>query len=120
MNKKELDILRVIKREKNVNQRRIAELTGFSLGTVNASIKNLIEEKLINEDMKLIKSRAGTDDSVNDDSDLGQLMRNLQTRMSDFKKLLDSFEDKLYKKYDAMEVALSRLGMQMSFLTGGQ
>ena len=75
---------------------------------------------VLNDGMKLIKNRAGTDDSVNDDSDLGQLMRNLQTRMSDFKKLLDSFEDKLYKKYDAMEVALSRLGMQMSFLTGGQ
>ena len=75
---------------------------------------------VLNEGMKLIKNRAGTDDSVNDDSDLGELMRNLQTRMSDFKKLLDSFEDKLYKKYDAMEVALSRLGMQMSFLTGGQ
>ena len=75
---------------------------------------------VLNEGMKLIKNRAGTDDGVNDDSDLGELMRNLQTRMSDFKKLLDSFEDKLYKKYDAMEVALSRLGMQMSFLTGGQ
>ena len=70
--------------------------------------------------MKLIKNRAGTDDTANDDSDLGQLMRNLQTRMSDFKKLLDSFEDKLYKRYDAMEVALSRLGVQMNYITGGQ
>ncbi|MBR1729855.1 MAG: flagellar filament capping protein FliD [Selenomonadaceae bacterium] len=70
--------------------------------------------------MKSIRERAGTDDSVNDDSDLGQLMRNLQTRMSDFRKLMNSFETKLYKKYDAMEVALSRLGMQLGYITGGQ
>lgn len=70
--------------------------------------------------MKSIRTRAGTDDSANDDSDLGVLMRNLQTRMSDFKKLMDSFEDKLYKKYDAMEVALSQLGVQLNYITWGQ
>ena len=75
---------------------------------------------VFSDNMKIIKSRAGTDSSINDDSDLGTLMRNLQTRMSDFKKLMDSFENKLYKKYDAMEVSLSRLGMQLSFITGGQ
>ena len=75
---------------------------------------------ILNDGLKLIRTRAGTDDSVNDDSDLGQLMRNLQTRMSDFKKLLDSFEDKLYKKYDAMEVALSQLGVQLNYVTWGQ
>ena len=75
---------------------------------------------VLNDGLKLIKNRAGTDDSVNDDSDLGVLMRNLQTRMSDFKKLLDSFEDKLYKKYDAMEVALSQLGVQLNYVTWGQ
>ncbi len=75
---------------------------------------------VLNDGTKLIKNRAGTDDSTNDDSDLGELMRNLQTRMSDFKKLLDSFEDKLYKKYDAMEVALSRLGVQLGYVTWGQ
>ncbi|MBR2180151.1 MAG: flagellar filament capping protein FliD [Selenomonadaceae bacterium] len=75
---------------------------------------------MLNDGMKLVKSRAGTDDGISDDSELGVLMRNLQTRMSDFKKLMDSFEDKLYKKYDAMEVALSRLGMQLGYITGGQ
>ena len=70
--------------------------------------------------MSLIRDRAGLDDTANDDSDLGQLMRNLLTRMSDFKKLMDSFENKLYKKYDAMEVALSQLGIQLNYITGGQ
>ena len=70
--------------------------------------------------MSLIRDRAGLDDTANDDSDLGQLMRNLLTRMSYFKKLMDSFENKLYKKYDAMEVALSQLGIQLNYITGGQ
>ena len=75
---------------------------------------------MIGEGMKLVKSRAGTDDGISDDSELSVLMRNLQTKMSNFKKLMDSFEDKLYKKYDAMEVSLSRLGMQLGYITGGQ
>ena len=72
------------------------------------------------EASSLIKGRAGTDDSINDDSDLGSLMRELQNKMSDFKKLLDAFEDRLYKKYDAMEVALATLGTQLSYITGNQ
>ena len=75
---------------------------------------------VFSDGLKLIRQRAGTDDGTSDDSDLGVLMRNLQTRMSNFKKMMDSFEDKLYKKYDAMEVALSRLGMQLGYITGGQ
>lgn len=70
--------------------------------------------------LKSIRDRAGLDDTANDDSDLGQLMRNLLTKMSDFKKMMDAFENKLYKKYDAMEVALSRLGIQLNYVTGGQ
>ncbi|MBR1398319.1 MAG: hypothetical protein IJ563_12430 [Selenomonadaceae bacterium] len=70
--------------------------------------------------MKSIRTRAGLDETANDDSDLGVLMRELQTKMSNFKKMMDSFENKLYKKYDAMEVALSRLGVQMNYITGGQ
>ena len=70
--------------------------------------------------IKSIRERAGTDDTTNDDSDLGVLMRELQTKMDNFKKLMDDFENKLYKKYDAMEVALSRLGVQLNYITGGQ
>ena len=75
---------------------------------------------VLNDGLKLIKNRAGTDDGISDDSDLGTLMRNLQTKMSNFKRMMDSFENKLYKKYDAMEVSLSRLGMQLGYITGGQ
>ena len=94
-----------------------------TIGKDDTFSQNGVAQRLgdvLNDGMKLVKSRAGTDDGMSDDSELGVLMRNLQTRMSDFKKLMDSFEDKLYKKYDAMEVSLSRLGMQLGYITGGQ
>ena len=31
---------------------------------------------------------------------------------------MKSYENKLYDKYDAMEVALSKLGAQLSYITG--
>lgn len=69
---------------------------------------------------KLIRTRAGSSSDIAEDSDLNSLLRELQTKMSNFKKLMSAFEDRLYKKYDAMEAALARLGMQLNFITGGQ
>ena len=69
---------------------------------------------------KLIKSRAGSSADIAEDSELNNLLRELQTKMSNFRKLMNAFEDRLYKKYDAMEVALSKLGSQLNFITGGQ
>lgn len=67
--------------------------------------------------MKSIKSRSGTDLTTNDDSELSKLMRDLQTKMSNFKSMMAAFEDKLYKKYDAMEVMLARLGTQLNYVS---
>lgn len=69
---------------------------------------------------KNIKSRAGSSTAITEDSDLNNLLRQLQTKMSNFKKLMSSFEEKLYKKYDTMESALAKLGAQLSFISGGQ
>ena len=69
---------------------------------------------------KLIKDRAGSSADITEDSDLNNLLRNLQTKMSNFKKLMKSFEDALYKKYDAMESTLAKLGMQLNYVMGGQ
>jgi flagellar hook-associated protein 2 len=41
----------------------------------------------------------------------------MQTRISNFKKMMKTFEDNLYKKYDAMESALAGLGSQMNYLS---
>lgn len=67
---------------------------------------------------KNIKSRAGSSSAITEDSDLNNLLRQLQTKMSNFKKMMNSFEDKLYKKYDKMESTLAGLGAQLSFIAG--
>jgi flagellar hook-associated protein 2 len=69
---------------------------------------------------KSIKQRAGSSADITEDSDLNNLLRQLQTRMSNFKKMMSSFEDALYKKYDAMEATLARLGTQLNYVMGGQ
>jgi len=68
---------------------------------------------------KNIKTRAGSTADITEDSDLNNLLRQLQTKMSNFKKLMNSFEDRLYKKYDAMEATLAKLGTQLNFVMGG-
>lgn len=67
---------------------------------------------------KSIRTRAGTSNDVTEDSDLNNLLRQLQTKMSNFKKMMDAFEDKLYKKYDTMESTLAKLGTQLNFISG--
>jgi len=69
---------------------------------------------------KLIKERAGSSADITEDSDLNNLLRNLQTKMSNFKRAMNSFEDALYKKYDNMESTLAKLGMQLNYVMGNQ
>ena len=49
MNKKELDILNKLQREPFINQRILSETTGYSLGTVNQAVRNLIREGYLND-----------------------------------------------------------------------
>lgn len=74
---------------------------------------------VMNKGMKQVQSYAGVDTTTNDDSHLGQLITNLQTKMSSFKTMMQAFEDQLYKKYDALEVAIQRLSVQLGMITGG-
>ena len=67
-----------------------------------------------------MKKYAGNSSKIDDASQLGDLMKSLQTKMTNFQKLLDGFEKSLYKKYDAMEVAIQRLGVSMNYITGGR
>ncbi|MCR5833365.1 MAG: flagellar filament capping protein FliD [Selenomonadaceae bacterium] len=71
---------------------------------------------VLNEASKSIKEHAGSTTDISEDSDLNTLLRQLQTKMSNFKKMMNSFEDALYKKYDKMETTLAKLGAQMNFL----
>ena len=68
--------------------------------------------------MKNVKNISGSTADVTEDSELNNLLRELQTKMSNFQKMMAAFETKLYKKYDAMESALALLGTQLNYVTG--
>lgn len=70
------------------------------------------------DNVKVFENYAGTSTETGDQSYLGKLITNMQTKMNSFKTMMDSYEKKLYKRYDAMEVALSKLGAQLSYITG--
>ena len=53
MNKIDLDTLLTLYAEQKMNQREISEKTGFSLGAVNKSIKNLCDSGYIDKDIKV-------------------------------------------------------------------
>ncbi len=72
---------------------------------------------VINDGMKSIKSYAGTSTEADDGSTLGTKIMEWQNKMSDFKTKMSAFESLLYKKYDAMEVALQRLAMTLNYVS---
>lgn len=72
---------------------------------------------IMTSSMKSVKTVAGSSSSITEDSDLNNLLRELQTKMSNFKSMMNAFENKLYKKYDAMETMLAGLGVQLNYVT---
>ena len=53
MNKQELDLLNIIKKEAYVNQRQLSEASGYSLGKVNTSLAELVKAGYLNADYRL-------------------------------------------------------------------
>lgn len=84
----------------------------------NNGMARRLYDTLNDNALKSIKQVAGTSKDTSDDSQLSTLLRNLQTRMSSFQSMMNSFEESLYKKYDAMESALAMLGSQLNYVTG--
>lgn len=83
----------------------------------NTGIANRLYNAMT-ENMSIFEDYAGTSKATDDQSYLGKLITNMQTKMTNFQTLMKSYENKLYDKYDAMEVALSKLGTQLSYITG--
>ena len=84
---------------------------------LNTGIANRLYNSM-NTNIDKLESYAGTSKETDDESYLGKLITNMNTKMTSFQTLMKSYESKLYKKYDAMEVALSKLGAQLSYITG--
>ena len=53
MNIQEYDIMNKMIGNVYTNQRKLAEYSGYSVGKVNSSLKELMKEKYIDENMKL-------------------------------------------------------------------
>lgn len=52
MNKQESDIMKILLREPFINQRILAETSGHSLGVVNRSVKALVEQEYLDEQLQ--------------------------------------------------------------------
>ena len=94
--------------------------TGKALEAADNFSKSGIAQRIsdvLNTSVKTVKSVSGSSSSITEDSDLNNLLRELQTKMSNFKAMMNAFEEKLYKKYDAMETMLAGLGVQLNYVT---
>ena len=67
--------------------------------------------------MKAIATEAGTTAASTDQSNLGKLITTMQGKMDDFQEMMDDYQSKLYKKYDAMEAAIAKLNSQTSYIS---
>ena len=83
----------------------------------NSGVASRLYNKL-NSRLKELERHSGVAADKTDLSELGKLIQNYEKQMSDFKQLMSSFESKLYKKYNAMEEAISRLSTQFNFFNG--
>ena len=70
--------------------------------------------------LKKIKAEAGSSTEVSDGSSIGNKILEWQTKMSDFKKMMSTYENLLYKKYDNMETAIQKLTTTLGFVTYNQ
>lgn len=83
----------------------------------NEGVVNRITDA-VRDGMSDITDYAGTSSTSDDDSTLGDLIRNLKTQMSSFKTMMDAYEDALYDKYDAMESAIQSLSSTYNYISG--
>lgn len=83
----------------------------------NTGVANRLTN-VMTKHMSVIADYAGKDKGTDDQSYLGKLITNMQTKMSTFKTMMSAYETQLFKRYDAMEVALSKLGTQLSYIVG--
>ncbi len=100
----------------STNKNKITE-SQKRLDYANTGIANRLDSVMTTH-MKKISDIAGTSKDTDDQSYLGKLITQMQAKMSSFKTLMTSYENKLYKRYDAMEVALSKLNMQLGYISG--
>ncbi len=71
----------------------------------------------LNDVMKQITKKAGSANAVSDDSAMAKELSTINLKIYNLSKTMDSKEDRYYKKFAAMEKALSQLNSQTSSIT---
>lgn len=72
---------------------------------------------VLNDTLSKIKSQAGTTADDNDQSYVGLKIGRLTTQMTTLKSRMDKQQSMLYKKFNAMETAISQLNQQYSYIS---
>lgn len=85
----------------------------------NTGIANRLYFTSLSDGMKKVQDYAGLSADSDDQSTLGLKITNLKNRMASFKTMMDKYQDSLYKKYDNLEVLISKMSVQLAMLTGG-
>lgn len=87
-----------------------------SKDTANTGVANRLDT-VMTKALTSISNQAGTSASTNDQSYLGKTITSMKQKMSDFQTMMDDYQTKLYKQYDAMEVAIQKLNQQQSYVS---
>lgn len=84
--------------------------------TADTGVANRLDTVMKNA-LSAISDEAGTSATTNDQSYLGKLITSMKSKMTDFQHVMSDYQAKLYKQYNAMEVAISKLNQQQSYVT---
>jgi flagellar capping protein FliD len=84
--------------------------------TAGTGVANRLDTVMKNA-LSSISDEAGTSSTTNDQSYLGKLITTMKSKMTDFQQVMSDYQSKLYTQYNAMEVAISKLNQQQSYVT---
>ncbi len=84
----------------------------------NRGIINRLYYNAMTDGISNIEDYAGVTSDPNDQSTLGLAIQGLKDKMTDFKTMMDAYQSKLYNKYDAMEVMISRMSSMYNTIFG--
>jgi flagellar hook-associated protein 2 len=93
-----------------------ASSTTDTTDTADTGVANRLDTVMKNA-LSAISDEAGTSATTNDQSYLGKLITSMKSKMTDFQHVMSDYQAKLYKQYNAMEVAISKLNQQQSYVT---
>lgn len=93
-----------------------ASTTKSTTDTANMGVANRLDQ-VMKKGLSAISTEAGMTATTSDQSRLGKLITSLKSKMDDYQDMMDDYQTRLYKQYDAMETAIANLNSQASYVT---